>query len=168
MERKKFEKLLKICQDECYRHALRLTKDENDAKDLMQETMTRAFIYKEKFQEGTNFKAWIYTIMKNLFLNQKSKQKRIPVALDIQNPDESYFVEDKSVANSGLRKLIESDLEAEIHSIDSKFGQTFNMYFQGWQYQEIAERMRIPLGTVKNRIHVARKLLQNRVNRELC
>lgn len=168
MESREFELLLKNCQADCYRHALRLTKDEDEAKDLLQDTMTRAFIYKDKFQEGTNFNAWIYTIMKNLFLNLKSKQKRVPVSLDIQNPEIGYFVEDKSVANSGLRQLIESDLEAEIDTIDGKFGQTFNMYFRGFQYQEIAERMKIPLGTVKNRIHVARKLLQNRVSRELC
>jgi RNA polymerase sigma factor (sigma-70 family) len=156
-----FEKMLGDSSEECFRHALRLTKESEAAKDLVQETMTRAFIYKDRFQEGTNFKAWIYTIMRNLFLNQYNKQKKNPSTLDINNPEVSYNIYDRSVSNAGYRYLVEDDINNAIHHLEEKYKATFSMHFRGFQYKEIAEKMKLPIGTVKNRIHVARKLLQS-------
>jgi RNA polymerase sigma-70 factor (ECF subfamily) len=167
MEERKFEKLLKDNEAEFNRHALRLTKDYDEAKDLVQDAMTRAYIYRDKFYEGTNFNAWVYTIMKNLFLNQCNKLKRKPTTLDINHPEVSYNIEDRSVANIGLRCLVEADMDAEINRLEVKYKSTFKMHFRGFQYKEIADTLQLPLGTVKNRIHVARKLLQQKLEHQL-
>jgi RNA polymerase sigma factor (sigma-70 family) len=140
--------------------ALKLTRDLEDAIDLTQETMLRAFSNREKFREGTNMKAWLYTIMKNIFINNYRRQSNSLVTTD--DTDNQYFINNHSqrTGNLGERKMILQDIHHAVESLSNNLKTPFMMAFQGYKYEEIADHMRVPLGTVKIRIHNARKRLK--------
>jgi RNA polymerase sigma factor (sigma-70 family) len=140
--------------------ALKLTRDLEDAIDLTQETMLRAFSNREKFREGTNMKAWLYTIMKNIFINNYRRQSNSLVTTD--DTDNQYFINNHSqrTGNLGERKMILQDIHRAVESLSINLKTPFLMAFQGYKYEEIADHMRVPLGTVKIRIHNARKRLK--------
>jgi RNA polymerase sigma factor (sigma-70 family) len=140
--------------------ALKLTRDLEDAIDLTQETMLRAFSNREKFREGTNMKAWLYTIMKNIFINNYRRQSNSLVTTD--DTDNQYFINNHSqrTGNLGERKMILQDIHNAVESLSINLKTPFLMAFQGYKYEEIADHMRVPLGTVKIRIHNARKRLK--------
>lgn len=140
--------------------ALKLTRDMEDATDLTQETMMKAFYNHEKFREGTNMKAWLYTIMKNIFINQYRRQVNSQVVTD--DTDNQYYINSHSqrTGNMGEQKMILKDIQAAISSLSKNLRIPFVMAFQGYKYEEIAQYMKVPLGTVKIRIHNARKKLK--------
>ena len=138
--------------------AMKLTKDDSDAKDLMQETFVKAYTNKDKFREGTNLNAWLFTIMKNSFITQYQKAARQKTYVDTS--EDLHLLNTAVSHNEGARNLSLSELEARIEALDEKHRQPFVLYTKGFKYQEIAEKLNIPLGTVKNRIHVARHDLQ--------
>ena len=143
--------------------AMKLTKDDSDAKDLMQETYVKAYTNKDKFREGTNLNAWLFTIMKNSFITQYQKTKRRQTYVD--NSEDLHLLNTVTSSNEGARNLSLNELEARVDKLDEKHKYPFLMYIKGFKYQEIAEKLNIPLGTVKNRIHVARYELQEYVMR---
>lgn len=143
--------------------AMKLTKDDSDAKDLMQETYVKAYTNKDKFREGTNLNAWLFTIMKNSFITQYQKTKRRQTYVD--NSEDLHLLNTATSHNEGARNLSLNELESRIETLDEKHKHPFLMYIEGFKYQEIAEKLNIPLGTVKNRIHVARYELQEYVMR---
>lgn len=140
--------------------ALKLTRDLEDATDLTQETMLRAFTNREKFREGTNMKAWLYTIMKNIFINNYRRMSSSLVTTD--DTDNQYYINNHSqrTGNLGERKFILQDIHRAVESLSKNLRTPFLMAFQGYKYEEIADHMRVPLGTVKIRIHNARKRLK--------
>ncbi len=146
--------------------ALRLTRNNEEANDLIQETILKALRNMEKFNEGTNFKAWLYTIMRNTFITQYHRIIKRNTFVDTTE-DMRYLQSGVSSLddNHGEQKLMADEVRKEIYALPEAYSYPFMMYFTGYKYQEIAEDMHIPLGTVKNRIHVARKLLQGRVER---
>lgn len=147
--------------------ALRLTRSHQDAQDLLQETTMRAFRHKDKFMMGTNFKSWASTIMRNTFINRYRKLKnRKHVNAPIE--DFTYAIESKSaVNNSGEQNLRIQELTRVMDSINDIYTVPFMMFFQGYEYKEIAEHLGIPIGTVKSRIFLARRkmkeMIQDRV-----
>lgn len=141
--------------------AMKLTRDDSDAKDLMQETFVKAYTNKEKYREGTNLNAWLFTIMKNSFITQYQKVKRRQTYVD--NSEDLHLLNTAVSHNGGARNLSYEELDNRIESLQSKFREPFKMFVEGFKYQEIAEELNIPLGTVKNRIHVARYELQEYV-----
>ena len=142
--------------------AMSLTKDFEDSKDLFQETVYKALKNKEKFRIGTNFKAWIMTLMRNTFINNYRRKKRIKTQFQ---PSDSFHFEmaSSAVLNKGESNMANAELMKILDSIDEKLRKPFWMYYLGMSYNEIAEALETPLGTVKSRIFFARKELQEKI-----
>jgi RNA polymerase sigma factor (sigma-70 family) len=140
--------------------ALKLTQDIVDAEDLIQDTMYRVFSNENKFQEGTNLKAWIYTIMKNIFINNYRKKIKQNIISD--TTDNQYYLNSSAFTfNAGERSFVMNDIQNAILKIDADYRVPFMMYFNGYKYHEISEQLNIPIGTVKSRIFFARKDLKH-------
>lgn len=143
--------------------AYNLTKNGEDANDLYQETAIRAFKNIEKFKPGTNLKAWLFTIMKNIFINNYRKKMKRNTLID--TTDNMYFINSGSsiVENKADGNMAMEELSSIIESIDVTLSQPFLLHYQGFKYQEIADQLQLPLGTVKSRIFFARKELQQKI-----
>jgi len=143
--------------------AVSLTKDKETAKDLCQETMFRALSNIEKYQMGTNLKSWLYTIMRNIFINDYRKAKRQPTAY----ADEMMAANNMKHATNNLAwSIIETkEIEQAVYLLPAIFRSAFILYVQGYKYHEIAEILNEPLGTIKSRIHFARKTLKEQINK---
>ena len=146
--------------------AYNLTKNTDDAKDLFQETAYRAITNKDKFRPGTNFKAWLFTIMKNIFINNYRKKVKKNTIID--NTDNLYFINsgDTSIDNNAGRNILLQELNSMIESLDDSIKKPFMMHYLGYKYQEIADDLNLPLGTVKSRIFFARKALKDQIKRQ--
>jgi len=141
-------------------YALRLTRDMEDANDLMQETILKAFSNREKYTEGTNLKAWMYTIMKNTFITNYQRMMRKKTFIDSTNNLHYINSTSVSIENSVYEKFALKDINSAIEKLPDTYKDPFTMHFRGFKYHEIAEKLSIPIGTVKNRIHIARKELK--------
>lgn len=143
--------------------AMKLTHNKENAKDLMQETLLRSFNNKDRFTEGTNFKAWMTTIMYNSFVNNYRKKKtRNKVVKPVE--DFSYLIASKSVEGNGDSVIMVKELKKMVNNLSDNYKVPFEMMCEGYQYDEIAEKTNLPMGTVKSRIFYARKKLQIMVN----
>jgi RNA polymerase sigma-70 factor (ECF subfamily) len=145
--------------------AITLTRDTEAAKDLFQETLYRALANKEKYNVGTNIKAWLYTIMRNIFINnyrRRAKQKTI-----FDNTPNDFLLNNNQVATADVTEsnLRIKDIQAAIYNLPEIFRNPFLLYFDGFKYHEIADMLMEPLGTIKSRIHFARKLLKAQIDR---
>lgn len=139
-----------------------LTKDEEAAHDLYQETAYKAFRYREHFHPATNLRAWVMTIMKNTFINHYRRKKRQQTLYD--RTDNDFLLNSASVSgNHGEGRITMEEIHKAIHSLDDHLRVPFLMQYQGFQYEEIADVLDIPLGTVKSRIHFARKRLKDQL-----
>ncbi|HQW56054.1 MAG TPA: RNA polymerase sigma factor [Saprospiraceae bacterium] len=155
---------LKIQQISQYLHsfALNLTKNSEDAKDLYQETTYRALVNKDKFAPDTNLKAWLFTIMKNIFINNYRKRMKANTIMDSTN--NLYFINSGSTEiNQGETDIFIKELNSMIDSLDGSLRIPFMMHYEGYKYQEIAEELDLPLGTIKSRIFFARKELKKMI-----
>jgi RNA polymerase sigma factor (sigma-70 family) len=143
--------------------ALRLTKDIEDANDLIQETLVKAFTNRDKFADGTNLKAWLYTIMKNTFITNYQRIVRRKTFIDTSD-NLQYINSGNSVTqNTAHSAFAMQEITSTIDSLEETYRTPFMLYYKGFKYHEIAERLNIPIGTVKNRIHIARKELKERL-----
>lgn len=136
--------------------ALRLTRSRQDAEDLMQETAIKAYKYRNNFAEGTNFKSWISTIMRNTFINQYRKRKTRRHLNQPTTEVTENVVNKNVVANSGEQNLRMQEMKRMMDSIGKIYSVPFMMFYKGYEYQEIAVKLNIPIGTVKSRIFSAR------------
>lgn len=145
--------------------AYNLTKNQEDAKDLYQETAFRAISNKEKFRPGTNFKAWSFTIMKNIFINNYRKKMKKNTIID--TTDNMFFINSGAtmIDNDAGRNILMDELNGMIESLDESIKTPFIMHFTGYKYQEIADKLELPLGTVKSRIFFARKALKELIKK---
>jgi RNA polymerase sigma-70 factor (ECF subfamily) len=143
--------------------AFNLTHSMEESEDLIQDTFYRAIANKDKFSEGTNIKAWLFTIMKNIFINNYRKNQKKNVITDTS--DNQYLLNStKKVEHNGSEvNFLAADIEKAMQEVSIDFTAPFMMYFNGFKYQEIAEQLNLPLGTVKSRIFFARKELQNKL-----
>ena len=141
-------------------YALRFTHDVEDANDLVQDTLVKAVTYYTNFKEGTNIKGWLYTIMKNTFIN--NYRRFIKTTSLITKTDElsSTQLSFSASSNLGSSKFVMDDINDALKSLSEEYYVPFTMYFEGYKYHEIADHLEIPIGTVKTRIHVARKQLK--------
>ncbi|NVK51186.1 MAG: RNA polymerase sigma factor [Cyclobacteriaceae bacterium] len=141
--------------------ALKLTRDMDDANDLLQDTMVKAFTNRDKFTEGTNLKAWLYTIMKNTFITNYQRMVRRGTFVD--TTDNLHYINssDSLIENGAYGNFAMDDITDAIDNLDDVYKTPFMMHFRGFKYHEIADKLQIPIGTVKNRIHIARKLLKD-------
>lgn len=143
--------------------ALSLTRNEEEARDLFQETAYRILKYVDKFTPDTNFKAWAMTIMKNTFINNYRRKKRQNTFSD--TTDEQYFINStqQTAINEGESNLTMKELNRLIMDLPDPVRLPFLMHFRGFKYKEIAREFNLPLGTVKSRIFFARKALQEKI-----
>ncbi|MEI6949490.1 RNA polymerase sigma factor [Paraflavisolibacter sp. H34] len=139
--------------------AVSLTRNYEAARDLCQETLCKAFVYRTHYQAGTNIKAWLYTIMRNIFINDYRREKRKKAALEtvryFEYSNGSYLPEPGRI----------KELHAAVYGLPLVYKNAFVLHVQGYKYEEIARALDEPLGTVKSRIHFARKILQKQIER---
>ena len=141
--------------------ALKLTRDLEAANDLMQETLLKAISNREKFKEGTNLKAWLYTIMRNTFITDYHRQTSRNTFID--TTDNLHFINSAkfTTSNAAESEFVVDDIREAVDELKDEYKVPFMMHFKGYKYHEIADYMGIPIGTVKNRIHIARKKLKH-------
>jgi RNA polymerase sigma-70 factor, ECF subfamily len=139
--------------------AYSLTMNSDEAQDLVQETYLKAIRYREKFADATNLKAWLYTIMKNTFIN--SYRRTIKTRQIIQQTDDLSLVKPINGANSpsAESQINEKQIVKAIDALEDDYKIPFTRYYDGFKYKEIADELDLPIGTVKSRIFLARKKL---------
>ena len=156
--------------DAAYNFAFRLTLDEDDAKDLVQDTYMKAFRFAESFQRGTNAKAWVFRILKNSFINDYRKKSKEPSKVDYQEVEQIYNSEETEVkATTDLRVdvlhgMIGDEVANALNSLAIDFRTVIILCdIEGFTYEEMAKILDIPIGTVRSRLHRARNLLKEKL-----
>ena len=152
-----FEQALTEQRDALCRYAYLLTTDSNKADDLVQETFYKALKYRNRFQSNSNLKAWLFTIMKNTFINDYRRQGRINSVIDADAHD--FVVNNRKSDDNPERNFRLKEVNTMINSLDPAYKVPFLMYENGYKYQEISNELGLCLGTVKSRIHFSRKKL---------
>lgn len=143
--------------------AMKLTRDKNAADDLFQETALRAFRHQTQYINNTNLKAWLSTIMKNSFINLYRKQKRRNEIQDTTSEDFYLNLSNDTINNYGEMNINIQEISKIIDSLKDGYRIPFLMAYQGYQYEEIQEKMDLPMGTIKSRIHHARRILKKEI-----
>lgn len=156
--------------DSMYNFAYRLTYDEDDAKDLVQETYLKAFRFIDSFQRGTNAKAWLFRILKNSFINDFRKKSKQPSKVDYQEVETYYNSEgvDESITTDlrveSVQDMIGDEVSTALNSLAVDFRTVIILCdLEGFTYEEMAKILDIPIGTVRSRLHRARNLLKEKL-----
>jgi RNA polymerase sigma-70 factor (ECF subfamily) len=159
--------------DALYRTALRMTRSEADAEDLVQETYIRAFRFRDQFTLGTNMKAWLFRILTNTFINTYRRKSAQPEVTDLEGVDEfslyRHMADDRAASSSPdpeaelLKGVVDTEVTEALEELPEKFRTTVLLDVEGFSYKEIAEMLGIPIGTVMSRLHRGRKFLQKRL-----
>lgn len=161
-----FNQLLVSNADFLKPFAVTLTRDTEAAKDLFQETLYRAISNKDKYNVGTNIKAWLYTIMRNIFINNYRRKAKQNTVFDSTPNDFLLNSSPAAVISSNAESNLRvKDIQMAVFQLPEIFRNPFLLYFDGYKYHEIAEMLEEPLGTIKSRIHFARKLLKEQIER---
>jgi len=155
-----FNSALLGLKEKLHYYALSLTSDSEKANDLLQETMLKALTYRDKFTQNTNFKAWIYTIMKNTFINDYRRSVKTKSTFDTSNNDFHLLFSKDKVYPSPDSFYNSKEITASINALEDEYRIPFTMFLDGYKYKEIAEELDLPLGTVKSRIFFTRKKLE--------
>ena len=165
-----FEKLSMPYIDMLYGTALRMIRNPSDAEDLVQETYLKAFRSFHQFEESTNFKAWIFKILTNSYINRYKKNKKTPEQISVEDTPDFYLydkvmeTEDlggESPEKEFLSRFIPDNIKQAVHDLSDDYRMTFVLSdIYGFSYEEIAETMEVSLGTVKSRLFRARRMLQ--------
>lgn len=155
-----------------YNFAYRLTFDEDDAKDLVQDTYLKAFRFAESFQEGTNAKAWLFRILKNSFINDFRKKSKQPAKVDYQEVEDYYNsdqVDEKHTTDlriDSMKDMIGDEVTSALNSLAVDFRTVIILCdLEGFTYEEMAKILDIPVGTVRSRLHRARNLLKEKLQK---
>lgn len=143
--------------------AFNLTRNKEEMEDLVQDTFYRALTNSEKFTNGTNIKAWLFTIMRNNFINKYHKKKRGEMALSLPSDYQALNNGQLVDKNDSRRTFMAEDINNAMQEVSSDFTVPFIMYHEGFHYHEISEKLNVPLGTIKSRIFSARKTLQSKL-----
>ncbi|GAB2591043.1 RNA polymerase sigma factor [Spirosoma areae] len=146
-----------------HQYALQITKNSEDAKDLVQDTLLKAYRYWYTFKPDTNLKAWLFTIMHNTFMTQCDRVKRKRRVL-VQKPfHELGDLTGGALPNGAISKAVMDDIKSAIAQLVTEYREPLQLHMDGFKYYEIARQLSVPLGTVKNRIFIARKELKRRL-----
>ncbi|MGM9854022.1 MAG: RNA polymerase sigma factor [Muribaculaceae bacterium] len=158
----KFQSNLMSLQANLLNFAYMLTSNRDDAYDLLQDTTLKALDNEDKYAENTNFKGWVFTIMRNIFINNYRRAGRAATVVDTtENLYHLNLCQDSGIETPEGAYGV-NEISAAIDEIADEYRIPFVMHVQGYKYNEIAEHMNLPLGTVKSRIFFARKKLQTR------
>jgi RNA polymerase sigma factor (sigma-70 family) len=154
-----------------YNFAYRLTFDEDDAKDLVQDTYLKAYRFIDSFQQGTNAKAWLFRILKNSFINDYRKKKKEPAKVDYQEVETFYNSEDvdrqitPDLRVESLQDMMGDEISNALNALDVDFRTVIILCdLEGFKYDEMAKILDIPIGTVRSRLHRARNLLEEKLS----
>ena len=141
--------------------AFSLTMNDEDAKDLVQDTYMKAIAYKDKFREATNLKAWLYTIMKNTFINNYRRNVKSKTIID-QSEDLYYLNNAKESKDRNPSAIFNNkEITSSVNNLQDEYRIPFKMHNEGYKYKEIADYLKLPIGTVKSRIFLARRKLMD-------
>jgi RNA polymerase sigma-70 factor (ECF subfamily) len=155
-----FKQRLVGLQGNLYNFACQLTSDRDAAQDLVQDTTLKVLDNEAKYVDNVNFKGWVFTIMRNIFINNYRRQVRSATVVD--TTEDLYHL--NLCQESGLTtpegSFAAKEISVAINSFAKEYKVPFTMYLAGYKYSEIAKKMNLPLGTVKSRIFFARKRLQ--------
>lgn len=167
-----FEKEAMPHMNALYNFALRMTGDPDDADDLVQETYLKAFRFFDKFEKGTNCKAWLFRILKNSYINDYRKHSKEPSKVDYEDIENFYEnIKSSDVKSSHLTEdvynnLLDDEVSAAISSLPEDFRTVIILSdIEGFTYEEIADFVDVPIGTVRSRLHRARKMLYVRLHK---
>ena len=156
--------------DAMYNFAYRLTFDEDDAKDLVQDTYMKAYRFVNSFQKGTNSKAWLYRILKNSFINDYRKKSKEPAKVDYQEVETYYNSEQADETQTvdlradSVKDMIGDEVSIALNSLAVDFRTVIILCdIEGFTYEEMAKILDIPIGTVRSRLHRARNLLKEKL-----
>lgn len=158
-----FENKLVALQDNMLHFALALTTNKDQAQDLTQESILKALTNKDKFYENTNFKGWVFTIMHNLFLNNYRKITKSNTQIDSTENLHNLNLPQDSGFDSPDTHLSINEIHQAIEGFSADYKVPFRMYIKGYKYEEIAQEINLPVGTVKSRIFFTRKKLQTQL-----
>ncbi|MGE5430636.1 MAG: sigma-70 family RNA polymerase sigma factor [Syntrophomonadaceae bacterium] len=155
-----------------YNFALRMTGNSDDADDLVQETLLKAFRFFDKFEKGTNCKAWLFRILKNSYINDYRKHSKEPSKVDYEDIENFYEnikssdVKSDHLVDDVFNNLLDDDISSAISSLPEDFRTVIILSdIEGFTYEEIADFVDCPIGTVRSRLHRARKMLYVRLNK---
>jgi RNA polymerase sigma factor (sigma-70 family) len=164
-----FDSLISEYRTKLKIYAMNFTHDEDDADDLIQDTLLKAYTYFANFKPGTNFRGWLFTIMKNTFINNYRRNTRSRAIIITEEDISANNLAHSATRNEGETKFINEDIAKALKTLPANLYEPFIMYFEGYKYHEIAEEFSMPVGTVKTRIHHARLHLKKylRVYEEL-
>lgn len=158
-----FSQELATYRSSLYFFALSFTHDVEDANDLVQDTLVKALRYSNLFKEGTNFKAWLYTILRNTFINDFRRNARSAKVFTVSEEITNAQLGKSAYTNQGENKFMMDDIQFALKKLQADYRIPFLRYFEGYKYHEIAEELNIPIGTVKTRIHLARNILKKQL-----
>ncbi|NUN70447.1 MAG: sigma-70 family RNA polymerase sigma factor [Bacteroidetes bacterium] len=163
---KEFEQQTLPHMEVLYNYALRMTGNRDDANDLLQETFLKAYRFWDKFEQGTNLRAWLFRIMKNTYINLYRKESKEPDKVDYDEIEGFYnLIRDQNSDDNDLQEkmfgqLLDDDVSKALESLPEEFRTVVILCdIEGLAYEEIAEFLQVPVGTVRSRLHRGRKLL---------
>ena len=160
-----FNKMLMGNDDFLRPVAVSLTRDRDSALDLFQETLYRALVNQDKYNIGTNIKAWLYTIMRNIFINDYRRKTKQRSLFENTTDEQLVNLNQGSAVNDAETTIRMKEIKQAVEQLPEIYKTPFKLYFDGYHYNEIAKSLHEPLGTIKSRIHFARKLLKDQVSR---
>ncbi len=153
-----------------YSFAVRLCRDRDDASDLLQETFLKGYRFFDKFESGTNCKAWLFRILKNTYINQYRKDKKEPDTIEYDTIEEFYdLIRSESTESTDLQKrifdnLLDDEISIALDSLPESFRTAIILCdLEGMTYDEISEILECPIGTVRSRLHRARNILASKL-----
>ena len=159
MSSKNFQTKL-LASGDLLNFAYLLTSNRDDAYDLLQDTTLKALDNEEKYVENVNFKGWVFTIMRNIFINNYRRQVRSATVVDTTEDLYHLNLSQESGLSTPEGSFAAKEISEAIKNFSEEYRVPFSMYVAGYKYSEIADKMGLPLGTVKSRIFFARKRLQ--------
>jgi RNA polymerase sigma factor (sigma-70 family) len=158
--------------DSLYNFAFRLTLDEDDANDLVQDTYLKAYRFIESYEVGTNAKAWLYRILKNTFINEFRRKSKEPTKIDYQEVETFYNSDDveyemtSDLRVESVQELIGDEVANALNSLPVDFRTAIILCdIEGFTYEEMAKILDIPIGTVRSRLHRARNMLKDKLKK---
>lgn len=153
--------------DAMYNFALRLTSDPNDAEDLVQDTIVKAFRFFSSYEKGTNAKAWLFRILKNSYINNYRKKSKQPSQVDYDEVSSFYETiradrtDTSDLEDRMFRELIDDDISNALEKLPEDFRTVVLLCdVEGFTYEEIANMLDVPIGTIRSRLHRGRNLLK--------
>lgn len=167
-----FEKEFFVHIDAMYNFAYRLVMDEDDANDLVQDSFLKAYRFFDYYEQGTNAKAWLFRIVRNSFINDYRKKSKRPASVDYNEVEEYYNSDDEGTSltvdlrSETVKQKMGDEVVNAVNSLPADFRMVIVLCdIEGFTYEEMAKILDIPIGTVRSRLHRARNVLKEKLNK---